>query len=286
MSKFYDPTKPLEEAFHKKIKSLTKRDQGYVMGAFREHLASIGLLERQAEEVPKLEVPEYADTQRAIEVGVATPLDIFVYHNEPAGDKDELDFRVQLAALVEQAVAHGQARAYSRPVGGVADLFTCKGKGGEYAHIGIASGAGPLKGKAYYIYKDTSSGAMFARLPEDFWSRMERQPAATIAASAAQVAPEVRNNVPGSPHNVCRTVEQQLRERIATLEAALPASAAQAAPDMGTPAPWKVWQDTYVVNEAEGQVCKCELKEDAELIVRLRNGALPASAAPTPTKKG
>lgn len=38
-----------------------------------------------------------------------------------------------------------------------------------------------------------------------------------------------------------------------------------------TPAPWEVWQDTDIINQAEGQVCRCETKADAEFIVTACN---------------
>ena len=47
-----------------------------------------------------INIPEWEDAAKAVENGNASPLDLFVYHNEPAG-KQDIEFRKQLTNLVE-----------------------------------------------------------------------------------------------------------------------------------------------------------------------------------------
>lgn len=46
-----------------------------------------------------IDIPSWEEAERAVKGGNATPLDEFVYHNEPAG-KNDIEFRAQLNALV------------------------------------------------------------------------------------------------------------------------------------------------------------------------------------------
>lgn len=52
-------------------------------------------------------------------------------------------------------------------------LFTCVSKGGEYELVGTSNGAGPRKGEPLVIYRDTATGKMFHREPENFTMRMK-----------------------------------------------------------------------------------------------------------------
>lgn len=56
------------------------------------------------------------------------------------------------------------------------ELFTCAGKGGEYELIGESAGAGHSRGETIRVYRDTSTGHLFHRMPEDFENRMEKLP--------------------------------------------------------------------------------------------------------------
>ena len=55
-------------------------------------------------------------------------------------------------------------------------LFTCRGKGGEYAKLGYAKPAGALKtiqgDNGVVVYRDIESGQLYFRDPHDFQSRM------------------------------------------------------------------------------------------------------------------
>jgi len=46
-----------------------------------------------------IRIPSWEEAERAVEGGNPTPLDVFIYENEPAGKNDEL-FREQLDDLV------------------------------------------------------------------------------------------------------------------------------------------------------------------------------------------
>lgn len=53
------------------------------------------------------------------------------------------------------------------------DRYTCTGKGGDYELLGIAQGAGTLKGLSHMVYRNVD-GVMFVREPQDFLVRMEK----------------------------------------------------------------------------------------------------------------
>ena len=55
----------------------------------------------------------------------------------------------------------------------MADLFTCKGKGGTYEDVGTAVGAGTSRGEIVRVYRDTVTGNLYYRAPTDFAERME-----------------------------------------------------------------------------------------------------------------
>ena len=48
-----------------------------------------------------IEIPEWSNAVKAVENGTASPLDFFVYQNEPAGNPQDIEFRNQLQALLE-----------------------------------------------------------------------------------------------------------------------------------------------------------------------------------------
>ncbi len=52
------------------------------------------------------------------------------------------------------------------------DKITRTGRVGQYEYLGIARGAGPCKGLAYMCYRDTQTGAILFREPENFAYRM------------------------------------------------------------------------------------------------------------------
>lgn len=53
------------------------------------------------------------------------------------------------------------------------DLLTRDGRGGSYEYLGIARGAGPLKGMAFMCYRDVKTGEILFREPENFAFRMQ-----------------------------------------------------------------------------------------------------------------
>jgi hypothetical protein len=53
------------------------------------------------------------------------------------------------------------------------DRYTCISKGGEYGLMGTIYGAGKSKGLVGRAYRDTVTGKMYFREPEDFISRMK-----------------------------------------------------------------------------------------------------------------
>lgn len=75
------------------------------------------------------------------------------------------------------------ANAYNQALDDVAALnggavagqqrYTCTGKGGDYQLLGLAQGAGTLKGLSHMVYQNVD-GVMFVREPEDFLARMEK----------------------------------------------------------------------------------------------------------------
>lgn len=81
--------------------------------------------------------------------------------------------------------------------------YTCKGKGGRYEILGLATGAGLTRGEDRLIYKDASTGRLFLRTESDFSDRMERlqdvaapvverQPVALITEAPDCIKPEMR----------------------------------------------------------------------------------------------
>lgn len=55
----------------------------------------------------------------------------------------------------------------------VPDAFlVCDGKGGQYELVGLAKGAGPLKGQEVVVYRDVATGALYFRGTQDFQERM------------------------------------------------------------------------------------------------------------------
>lgn len=46
------------------------------------------------------------------------------------------------------------------------------GKGGQYELVGMAKGAGDLKGSTMVLYRDVATGQLYMRTPEDFNKRM------------------------------------------------------------------------------------------------------------------
>lgn len=62
-------------------------------------------------------------------------------------------------------------------------LYTCIDKGGEYEHIGVAAGAGVMRGNFVHIYRDKANGNLFYRTPMDFDARMKRIAAAPSSMS-------------------------------------------------------------------------------------------------------
>jgi hypothetical protein len=66
---------------------------------------------------------------------------------------------------------HGNPQASTTTKQGT--LFTCIGKGGKYEDLGVAIGAGTSKGDLVQVYRDTTTGQLFFREPEDFIDRME-----------------------------------------------------------------------------------------------------------------
>lgn len=74
-------------------------------------------------------------------------------------------WQARAALPVREAVADGWQLARDR--------YTCTGKGGEYELLGLAQGAGTLKGLNHMVYRNVD-GVMFVREPEDFLSRMEK----------------------------------------------------------------------------------------------------------------
>jgi hypothetical protein len=59
------------------------------------------------------------------------------------------------------------------PVSVVLPRYASVGKGGDYELLGVANGAGTLKGIPHMVYRNVD-GVMFVREPEDFLLRMAR----------------------------------------------------------------------------------------------------------------
>lgn len=48
-----------------------------------------------------INIPKWEDAAEAVKSETASPLDLFVYHNEPAGNPQDVEFRNKLQALLE-----------------------------------------------------------------------------------------------------------------------------------------------------------------------------------------
>lgn len=57
-----------------------------------------------------------------------------------------------------------------------AKRYTSVSKGGEYEMIGASSGAGQRKGDVVLVYRNTVTGQIHHREPEDFAMRMKQAP--------------------------------------------------------------------------------------------------------------
>jgi hypothetical protein len=49
-----------------------------------------------------MKLPEWDDCKAAVDAGEATPIQEFIYNNEPAGDRDSRLFRKQLVLMLNQ----------------------------------------------------------------------------------------------------------------------------------------------------------------------------------------
>jgi hypothetical protein len=56
----------------------------------------------------------------------------------------------------------------------IPELYTCIGKGGAYARIGTAIGAGLSRGQSAEVYRDIATAQLYFREPEDFSNRMDK----------------------------------------------------------------------------------------------------------------
>lgn len=76
------------------------------------------------------------------------------------------------------AVMRGESTALPwflvTPAGEPVANLTCKGKGGTYVEIGVAAGAGTMRGNLVHVYRNVATGNLFYRTPMDFAERMER----------------------------------------------------------------------------------------------------------------
>lgn len=84
--------------------------------------------------------------------------------------KYQLDHSFRLLGAGEHEYIKGE-ELIVRPKQGT--LFTCIGKGGTYEDMGVAIGAGTSKGDLVQVYRDTATGQLYFREPEDFIDRME-----------------------------------------------------------------------------------------------------------------
>lgn len=75
-------------------------------------------------------------------------------------------------------------------------LFTCVSKGGEYELVGTSFGAGPRKGEPLVIYRDTATGKLHHREPENFTMRMKVIPEPVNAGLLAVLESIVLNANP------------------------------------------------------------------------------------------
>lgn len=80
--------------------------------------------------------------------------------------------------LVHPAPANA-TELYAAPVRAVRlpERYTCIGKGGEYELVGLANGAGTIRGIPHMVYKN-ADGVLFVRDASDFNERMQRIDAA------------------------------------------------------------------------------------------------------------
>lgn len=80
-----------------------------------------------------------------------------------------------------------------------AKRYTSVSKGGEYEMIGASSGAGQRKGDVVLVYRNTVTGQIHHREPEDFAMRMKpAKPDVSAQLLAALLA--FRESVPDNRH--------------------------------------------------------------------------------------
>ena len=106
-----------------------------------------------------------------------------IYQGTTVADAGEVYVALKRALMgyMPQAVKHAyRAGLAKRLIGEMVEeekrqLYTCKGKGGEYELLGTAAGAGKLKlVETLAVYRDTKTGALYFRTLDDFNERMEK----------------------------------------------------------------------------------------------------------------
>jgi hypothetical protein len=112
----------------------------------------------------------------------------------------------------------------------VAPLATLSymGESGEYQEIGVANGAGTMRGNLVHVYRDAKTGILYYRTPMEFAARMVRtspapdatQMRCTCPSHAAPTLPKVKGHVLAAVVNNLRDIAiqfhaaGQLRERL------------------------------------------------------------------------
>jgi hypothetical protein len=97
---------------------------------------------------------------------------------------DTVPLRDVAKLYAKYALLHAKANVL-RP------LYTCKGKGGLYELMGVAKGAGVSRGTETIVYRDTTTGALYFRTPDEFDDRMaesEEKPAGVTRAEVLALA--------------------------------------------------------------------------------------------------
>jgi len=69
-----------------------------------------------------MRIPTYEDALIAQNVGKATPLDTFILNNEPAGEKEETEFRSQLQDLVNHLTSESREKQWQKTAGKLARI--------------------------------------------------------------------------------------------------------------------------------------------------------------------
>jgi hypothetical protein len=118
----------------------------------------------------RVNLNEYHESAHAMASIKAADAEIADLCAQLAAATENLQTAVQQAWIANAELSKLRAQIARQSRGAI---YTCKGKGGAYEHVGVAAGAGQTRGCLVHVYRDRTTGSLFYRTPADFDTRME-----------------------------------------------------------------------------------------------------------------